>query len=263
MDSTGGKLEVVQHAHWPHSWAVFLPTAIDRPGLRTDSGGDVLAFVRWPSPQPHSKQEIMSEIKAIIFDYGRVIGHFDHQRTAEKLAAYSTRSVAEIREFLYPDELEDQFEKGSVSPNDFVGELRNQLELNCSDETIYAAIADIFWPNDDVCMLIPRLVPRYRLILGSNTNAIHAEHFRKLSNEVLKHFHALVLSHEVEVRKPARDFFEHCVRLAEQPAKACLFIDDLKDNITGARAAGLQTLLYRGQPTLAAELAELGVVLSN
>ncbi len=34
-------------------------------------------------------------------------------------------------------------------------------------------------------------------------------------------------------------------------------------DIAGAKAAGLQTLLYRGQPTLAAELAELGVVLSN
>lgn len=205
----------------------------------------------------------MSEIKAIIFDYGRVIGHFDHQRTAEKLAPYSSRPVAEIREYLYPDELEDRFEKGAVSPEEFVREVREQLRLNCSNETISAAIADIFWANDDVCLLIPRLVPRYRLILGSNTNAIHAGHFRKLSNEVLKHFHALVLSHEVEVRKPARDFFDHCVRLAEQPANACLFIDDLQANIAGAKAAGLQTLHYRGQPTLAAEMAALGVVLSD
>lgn len=205
----------------------------------------------------------MSEIKAIIFDYGRVIGHFDHQRTAERLAPYSSRSAAEIREYLYPDELEDRFEKGAVSPEEFVRELRAQLQLSCSTETTCAAIADIFWPNDDVCALIPRLVPRYRLILGSNTNAIHADHFRQLSKQVLIHFHALVLSHEVEVRKPARAFFEHCVRLAEQPANACLFIDDLQANIAGAKAAGLQTLHYRGQPTLAAELAELGVVLSR
>ena len=202
----------------------------------------------------------MSEIKAIVFDYGRVIGHFDHRRTAEKLAPFTSRSLEQIVAYLYPDELEDDFEKGSLSSHDFVRVIRDQLRLQCPAAAIQAAIADIFWPNPEVCALIPRLVPHYRLILGSNTNAIHAAHFRQVSAEVLKHFHALVLSHEVEVRKPARAFFEHCVRLAEQPASACLFIDDLHANIAGAQEAGLKTLLYRGQPTLEEELKEMGVV---
>jgi FMN phosphatase YigB (HAD superfamily) len=204
----------------------------------------------------------MNEIKAIIFDYGRVIGNFDHRRTAEKLAAHSSRSAEQILEYLYPAELEDDFENGSLSTHDFLRVVRDQLRLQCPAATIRAAIADIFWPNADVCALIPQLVPRYRLILGSNTNVIHSEHFRQLSADVLKHFHGLILSHEVEVRKPAKAFFEHCVRMAEQPAGACLFVDDLEVNIAGAKEAGLQTLLYRGQPTLAAELKELGIVLS-
>jgi glucose-1-phosphatase len=204
----------------------------------------------------------MSEIKAIVFDYGNVVAHFDHRRTAEKLAPFSSRSTDQILEYLYPAELEDDFENGSLSANDFVRVVRDQLRLQCPAATTRAAIADIFWPNADVCALIPRLVPRYRLILGSNTNVIHSEQFRKLSAEVLKHFHGQVLSHEVEVRKPAEAFFKHCVRLAEQPASACLFIDDLTANIAGAQAAGMQTLLYRGQGTLEAELKEMGIEFS-
>ncbi|HEV8059163.1 MAG TPA: HAD family phosphatase [Gemmataceae bacterium] len=205
----------------------------------------------------------MSAIKAIVFDYGNVVGYFDHRRTAEKLAPFSSRSSEQILEYLYPQELEDDFENGSLSAHDFLRVVRDQLRLQCPAATIRAAIADIFWLNVDVCALIPQLAPNYRLILGSNTNAIHSEHFRKLSADVLKHFHGQVLSHEVEVRKPARAFFDHCVRLAEQPASACLFIDDLPSNIAGAQDAGLQTLLYRSQPTLAAELQELGVKLSG
>jgi FMN phosphatase YigB (HAD superfamily) len=203
----------------------------------------------------------MSEIKAIIFDYGRVIGHFDHARTAAQLARYSRLSEREIRGYLYPDELEDRFEKGEVTPEDFVAVLRDQLQLDCPPDRIRTAIADIFWTNDHICTLIPRLVPRYRLILGSNTNAIHAEHFRQVSAPVLRHFHKLILSHEVNVRKPNRAFFEHCVEAAGQPAAACLFIDDLAANLAGARTAGLQTLLYGGQPTLVSELEALGVQL--
>ncbi len=205
----------------------------------------------------------MSGIKAIVFDYGNVVGYFDHRRTAEKLAPFSSRTADQIRGYLYPQELEDDFENGSLSTHDFLRVVRDQLRLQCPAAAIKAAIADIFWLNEEVCALIPQLAPNYRLILGSNTNAIHSEHFRKLSADVLKHFHGQVLSHEVEVRKPARAFFEHCVRLAEQPANACLFIDDLPANIAGAQEAGLQTLLYRGQSTLESELKEMGITFSS
>jgi glucose-1-phosphatase len=205
----------------------------------------------------------MTEIKAIIFDYGKVVGHFDHGRTAERLAPFSRRSLAGIRAYLYPEDLEDEFERGAVSIEQFLNVVRDQLQLQCSTETIRSAVADIFWPNPEVCDLVPRLVPRYRLVLGSNTNAIHAEHFRQLSAPVLKHFHHLILSFEVNVRKPDREFFDHCVRVAEQPAAACLFIDDLPANIAGAKSAGLQTLLYRGQNTLVAEMHGMGIQLSD
>ncbi len=205
----------------------------------------------------------MIEIRAIIFDYGRVIGHFDHARTAAQLARYSRLPERAIRAYLYPDELEDRFEKGEVSPEEFVAVLSDRLHLDCPPEAIRSAIADIFWANDHVGDLIPHLVPRYRLVLGSNTNAIHAEHFRKLSDPVLRHFHKLILSYEVNVRKPDRAFFEQCVLAAGQPAAACLFIDDLTANIAGAKSAGLQTLLYSGQETLVAELQALGVELAN
>jgi glucose-1-phosphatase len=205
----------------------------------------------------------MSEIKAIVFDYGKVVGHFDHGRTARKLAPYSRLSLPEIEMYLYPDELEDDFEKGAVTKQQFLRVIRDQLQLDCPTETIRSAIADIFWHNDEVCDLVPRLVPRYRLVLGSNTNAIHAEFFKQMSEPVLRHFHHLVLSFEVKVRKPDQAFFEHCVRAAEQPAEACLFIDDLASNIAGARAAGLQALHYRGQNTLTAQLKELGIELTE
>jgi putative hydrolase of the HAD superfamily len=205
----------------------------------------------------------MNDIQAIIFDYGRVIGHFDHARTAARLAPYSRLPLNSIRAFLYPDALEDSFERGELSAEQFVAALRDHLQLDCQAEVIRRAVADIFWANEPVCALVPRLAGRYRLVLGSNTNAIHADHFRVLSEPVLRHFHKLILSHEVRVRKPSVEFFEHCIAAAGRPARSCLFIDDLPANIAGAKAAGLQTLLYTGQETLPAELAALGVVIAD
>ena len=109
-----------------------------------------------------------------------MVAHFDHRRTAEKLARCPLPRVQRIRfwHICTRLELEDDFENGSLSANDFVRVVRRSIEASVPRrDRSRAAIADIFWPNTDVYALIPRLVPRYRLILGSNTNEIHSEQF--------------------------------------------------------------------------------------
>jgi putative hydrolase of the HAD superfamily len=107
-----------------------------------------------------------------------------------------------------------------------------------------AAFADIFKANEAVCALIPQLKPHFRLLLGSNTNELHARRFRDQFAATLSHFDHLVLSYEIGVRKPRRAFFEHCQRLAACRAEECMFIDDLQGNIDGARAIGWRGVQY-------------------
>jgi glucose-1-phosphatase len=59
--------------------------------------------------------------------------------------------------------------------------------------------------------------------------------------------------------KPDREFYLACVRAAGVPAAACVFIDDIPDNVEGARDAGLTALLYVDTPRLIADLRGLGV----
>jgi FMN phosphatase YigB (HAD superfamily) len=106
---------------------------------------------------------------------------------------------------------------------------------------------------------VPRLRPRYRLLLGSNTNELHARQFRRQFADTLRHFDALVLSHEIGVRKPAAAFFQHCTSLAGCAQEQCLFIDDSPANVEGARACGWQGLVYAGADDLKRRLQELGV----
>src|SRR5262249_42037825 len=135
--------------------------------------------------------------------------------------------------------------------------------LGCDAEFLAEAVADIFWPNEGVCALIPRLRPRYRLVLASNTNPIHAAKFVPQLAGTLQHFDALVLSHEVGGRQPGRKFFEHLLRVAETPAERCVFIDDLPENVAGARACGLNGIVYTEVEGLTDDLRRLGIVVRN
>lgn len=199
------------------------------------------------------------KIKTIIFDFGKVIGNFDFQPTLDKLLPHSKLTQEEIFIAIRESNLEHRYETGAISSDEFLHQFCAVCQLSCSADVVAAAWTDIFWPNDDVCKLIPQLSRNYRLQLGSNTNDLHARRFLDQFADVLSHFAALSLSHQVGYRKPHGGFYQHCVDRSGHAAEECLFIDDLPANVQGAKDAGLQSLLYSDIQSLHAEFEKLGI----
>lgn len=184
-------------------------------------------------------------MKSIVFDFGNVVGFFDHNRTLDRLLPYTDLTRAEMYAAVYDSDLEDEFEFGRISVPDFLQQVARLWRLRSSaDDFLEAAIADIFEPNTAVADLIPLLKGRYRLLLGSNTNPIHSRRFLAQFADTLAHFDGVVLSHAIGARKPRAEFFHECVRQAGCGAEECYFVDDLPANIAGAQAVGMRGLLY-------------------
>jgi putative hydrolase of the HAD superfamily len=200
-------------------------------------------------------------IETIAFDFGQVIGYFDHRRALAKLIRYTDMPVAEMYAAIFGGDLEDKFESGRIDSAEFLQRFRTlcRLRAECDEEFLATAVADVFWPNDEVCALVPRLKQRYRLVLGSNTNELHARRFVPQFHDVLRHFDALVLSHQIGARKPSPAFFDEMARQAKCPAERCVFIDDLPANVAGARACGWQGIVYTDVEKLCAAFGKLGV----
>ena len=198
-------------------------------------------------------------IRTIVFDFGKVVGFFDHRRAIDRVAAHTPLPPEEVYARVIGGELEDAYESGRISTPEFLRQVRQACGYRCPEEELAAAYADIFWPNPDVCGLIPRLRPRYRLLLGSNTNELHARQFCRQFADTFRHFDHLVLSHEVGTRKPKAAFFEHCQRLAGSRPEECLFIDDLPANVAGAAACGWQGVVYTDFDELRRQLAGRGI----
>jgi putative hydrolase of the HAD superfamily len=200
-------------------------------------------------------------IETIAFDFGQVIGYFDHGRTLAQLTPYADLSDREIYEAIYDTTLEHEFESGLISVSEFLRRARQLCGFRCADDFLQTAIADIFWPNEELCSLIPQIKRHYRLVLGSNTNPIHSGLFLGSFAETLDHFDARILSHEIRARKPARAFFEHVLRAAACAPERCVFVDDLPSNVRGAEACGMKGIVYRGVKELLEEFGRLGVSL--
>src|ERR1019366_709861 len=104
-----------------------------------------------------------------------------------------------------------------IAPRDFVRDLSALLGLRCTYEEFCDIWSCIFLPETLVPEeLLHAIASRYRLVLLSNTNAIHFEMIRA-RYPLLRHFHAFVLSHEVGAMKPSPVIYEKAVEAA-----ACL-----------------------------------------
>jgi putative hydrolase of the HAD superfamily len=201
-------------------------------------------------------------IQTIVFDFGNVLGLFSHRLASERLAQYSDHSVDEIHAVLWDSPLEDDYEAGRISTDEFLRQVRQACHLSCPDHVLRQAYADIFYaPNPDVIALLPRLKPHYRILLASNTNELHAGQFVPQFADALRYFDAVVLSHKAGARKPTAAFFEYCQRLVRSAPTECVFIDDLSANVAGARAHGWHGIVYTSVEHLRHDLASIGVTI--
>jgi glucose-1-phosphatase len=200
-------------------------------------------------------------IRTIVFDFGNVIGYFSHRRAAEQLMRFAPPGLTaeQIIDCLYCGEVEARFETNET-PSDRILELmREKLRLDGSDDALSQAYADMFTPNEHACRLVPQLQGAYRLMLLSNTNALHYAHFRRQFAGVLDRFDALIASHEVGYRKPDPRIFRHAQTLADAEPHECLFIDDVSANVEAAKACGWRGVVYDRDDDMRARLVEVGV----
>lgn len=200
---------------------------------------------------------------ALIFDFGNVIAFFDYRRGIQALAGRAGTDPARFLERVSASglpELAKRYENGAITSDAFSTAARALIGVELGHDEFVDLWTDIFWPNESVAVLIRELKDRgYPLVVGSNTNELHASRFRRQFAEVLSLFDGLVLSYEVGCGKPDAAFYHACARLAGAGPGECVFIDDMPVNVAGAEAAGLRGLLYSDTPRLIADLAALGV----
>jgi putative hydrolase of the HAD superfamily len=199
----------------------------------------------------------------LIFDFGNVIAYFDYLLAWEKFGRGLGRTGAEFRSHLerrgFAD-LHRQFESGRIPPEEFAVSLMATGEFELPYAEFVDAWQDIFRLNEPVARLIASLKSSgYTLLLGSNTNVLHSTYYCRKFVPPFDHFDRLVLSHEVGHMKPDRRFFEACVAAAKVPSSSCLFIDDMPENVEGARQAGLDAITYVTTPSLIDDLRRRGV----
>ena len=185
--------------------------------------------------------------RCVLLDFGNVIAFFDHRKACGQLAELSTTAVdgEHIYRAIFESGLETGYDIGRISTREFIDWLRQTFQLDASDAEIGRAWSDIFTPNPSMAAAIRALNDRgLRMVLASNTNALHHEWFAAQFAETVASLDAQVLSYQVGSRKPEHAFFTACLAETRCSPAECLYVDDRDDFVAAGRALGLNGLVY-------------------
>lgn len=182
-------------------------------------------------------------IHNLIFDFGNVFVDLDLEATVRTIMGYGVKEI--------PVELYDialNYEKGGITTDGFVREATKFLPELKKEELIQAWNAILLdMPAHRMEFLHALSASNsYKLILLSNSNAMHIEHLTEQwgghrMEQFLSCFNSVYFSHEMGMRKPDAEIFLAVLDQEGLVPEQTFFVDDTAENVRTAAELGLKT----------------------
>jgi len=200
-------------------------------------------------------------ISALLFDLGGVLIDIDFERALLRWSNQSHLPVAELRRRFAMDEAYKQHERGEIPASEYFAHLRQTLELDAADTDIALGWNDIFVGEIKATIgYVARAQTKLPCYLFSNTNPTHQAFWSSTFPTAIESFQRIFVSSELGLRKPERAAFEAIAAETGFRLDETLFFDDSKENIAGARLAGMPSVLVRDHADVATALTGIGVL---
>ncbi len=196
-------------------------------------------------------------IQGVIFDYGNVLSA---TRDTQPRAAWEHKlglREGELGRLVHNDHSWVATQCGRISVDAYWQGIGDALHLAAAD--VEQLRADFYHGDVRNDALVVRIdaMRQAGLRLGILSN-FSRELWVLLEQQDLRHrFDAIAVSADIGVMKPAPEAYRAILEMLNLPPEACVFIDDLPDNIAAARSLGLHGIVFDDRPSCLAELDRL------
>lgn len=179
-----------------------------------------------------------------IFDLGNVIVDIDFKRVLGVWSKLSSVPLATLSERFTMGEVFQQHERGEVSDEDFARQLSDEMGVSLSFEQFAEGWQAVFVAlRPEVIAIMHKLREEgHRVVVLSNTNRLHCNHWPQHYPEVAAAADHLYLSQDLGMRKPEARIYQHVLSAENIPAEQAVFFDDVEANIIAARIEGITAI---------------------
>jgi FMN phosphatase YigB (HAD superfamily) len=202
----------------------------------------------------------MNPPKFLYFDLGKVLVDFSIEQMLRQMAEVSGASPEKLRSVLYNDGLMRRYESGKISSREFYETFCEQIGARPDYDLLRHAGSEIFWLNLPMLPIAAQLRQAgYRLGILSNTCEAHWQYCFQRFRIVAEGFHVYALSYQIGALKPDAAIYRAAAALAGCRPEEMFFIDDILGHVEGAKAVGVDAVLYTSAAETAAALRRRGI----
>lgn len=197
-------------------------------------------------------------IKNVVFDVGNVLFRWDPLSIVINTFA-DTPNPELLAKSIFKHQTWLDLNLGRINEQQAIAEYQARLVHHADQfprmmENVRASLS----PIEESIALLRQLQRDYQLYaLTDNTHEIMAH--LKQQHDFWEVFQGIVVSAEVGHLKPSEAIYRHLLRTHNILAQETVFIDDLLQNIIGARNMGMKGVQFKDIEQCLAELKQLGV----
>ncbi len=181
-------------------------------------------------------------IRALLLDLGNVVLEIDFRRVFDYWATHANVEVDRLYDRWSLDDPYKRHEVGEIDFATYLHYLERKLEIELRLEHWLKGWNALFVATyPEVHTRLPRVADSLPVFAFTNTNPTHQQYWSRQFPEALYRFQKIYVSCEIGLRKPDVEAYEHVARDMGFRPDEILFVDDSRDNVDGARAAGMTT----------------------
>ena len=200
-----------------------------------------------------------NNIKAVIFDLGRVLVNIDNAFLLKELfKGLKVNSLQELGHKTMRDPAMVEFNTGRIDPQEFHRQMCEKYQLEPDFEIFKKLWCKIFYTMEGMEEVVNSLKGCVKIGLLSDTDPIHWGHI-KATWPWISEIQNPTLSYEVGVMKPNAEIYLTAAQNVNTTPEHCLFVDDLEVNVEGARSIGMQAIRFENLPILSKYFEEIGL----
>src|SRR5438067_9472408 len=199
----------------------------------------------------------MPDITWFIFDLGNTVIKLAYERVLENICRRACVPREDLVDLLEEPGSYRDMERGEVSFEQFYQFLSDKAGYRGSLHDFQATWSDFFdGPLPGIEDLLLRLRRKYRLAFLSNSNEVHAGVIPKKFATLFEKDDRLIFSHRFHCAKPDLEMFQRALEVIGALPNQAIFVDDMVENVLGARAIGMTAFQFRDSFALERELRD-------
>lgn len=203
----------------------------------------------------------MTDVNWFLFDLGNTVIKLGYERVMANICRDSNVDRDQLLEIFEEAGGYRDMERGAITFWDFYEFMSSRAGYRGDIHRFREIWSDFFDGTiPGIEEVLQRVRARYRVAFLSNSNEVHAEVIPRKFAGLFQKDDRFIFSYRFRVAKPDPEMFHRALEVVGALPAQTVLVDDLIENVIGARAIGMRAYQFRDSATLLRDLTADGLL---